>query len=60
MLIRYSDLFALAEDFDQKPVKKGKTKGKTKVSKPVEDSNSDTDASEVRPVFGCFLRTNRL
>jgi integrator complex subunit 3 len=44
---RFSDLFALAEDYDPKPQpKRGKNaKGKAK-AKPVEESNSDTDASE--------------
>ncbi|RWS03044.1 integrator complex subunit 3-like protein [Dinothrombium tinctorium] len=44
---RFSDLFALAEDYDPKPVaKRGKTTKSRGKSKQVEDSNSDTDASE--------------
>ena len=50
LLCRYSDLFALAEDYDPKPVKKGKgasTKGKAKRSPTYNDSNTDSNASEV-------------
>jgi len=43
--VRFSDLFALAEDHEPKP-KKGKVTNK-KSKKQIEESNSDTEASEV-------------
>lgn len=42
---RFSDLFALIEDHDSKP-KRGKTSNKKVKAKPIEESNSDTEASE--------------
>lgn len=51
ILYRYSDLLALAEELEQKPQKRGKnSKAKTK-SINIQDSETESEDSEVRLAF---------